>query len=69
MTQTERLIRNLEDCDLTSLELTLRGCGVRIGARIFDARKQGHTITSYRDEQGNVRYHLVQEPKQLAVGL
>lgn len=65
--QMQRLVDLLSEKDLTSLELTLAGCGVNVTGRISDARKAGHTIDVYRDDRGDFRYHLVLQPVQLTL--
>lgn len=67
MTQTERLVGLLTDRDMTSLELTMAGCGVNVTGRVSDARAKGHRIDVYRDDRGRFRYHLVTEPEQLTL--
>jgi hypothetical protein len=69
MTQVSRLLDLLAIRDMTSLELTLAGCGVNVTGRISDARKAGHRIDVYRDERGDFRYRLVQKPVQAELGL
>jgi len=44
-TQTDQILEHLKKAPITPLEaLNLYGC-FRLGARIFDLKEQGHTIT------------------------
>ena len=70
MTQTERLVEWLHaNPGASSLEITLALGIVNTTGRISDARAAGHVIVCERDAKGVQRYHLVEEPEQLSLGV
>lgn len=69
MTQTERLIRFLEENPgASSLEITLACDIINVTGRVSDARADGIDIRAARDEHGIFRYRIVDpEPVQVAL--
>ncbi len=57
MTQTEQVLRHLQDYgSITPVEAMAEYGIMRLGARIWDLKRQGHNITSER-ETGVNRYN------------
>lgn len=56
MTQTERVLRHLQDYGSITQVEAIRDYGImRLGARIWDLKRQGHVISTER-ETGVNRY-------------
>lgn len=70
MNQTERVVEYLRaNPGASSLDIVRDLLILNTTGRISDARAAGHVIVCERDAKGVQRYHLVEEPEQLSLGV